>query len=389
MKKRLLILLLCMVCLFLCSCTCESERETAARKAGEKKAVEYLKEKYGGLYKVEESHYTTYDTGMFGADLTSDFYVDVKSKEGEIIRVFCEYDKENDRYNLSDNYQAEEITEALNTYFYYPMLAELGDYEGSGVGYNEAYEDESYGFFFRAYYDGDIEAFLKEEPVRVRNLSAGNFFGTDVFVFCKDKQEAEDKLSVVRKWMKKITGDHLYKFTFLTKECLEAYKNEETRYPGIDQEGCYYELEYYDTEPRVYEQHYVELVPGIYATANETDYVLTGDDIILTKTDMTQEELNARYTKCRYTVYGDIYEVHLSEKAKETVGEEISVYMYTDEGTIYYVPHDKEYDHAFAVASTYAMAEFHTFKEGELIFTGTVTKIEETDNQAGEEDEAE
>ncbi len=179
MKKKIIILAFALAMIVtLSGCLSKEQKEEAKQyeKQAEKNAVEYVKEKYDIDAKVIGSQFNR--TGMFGDAVST--YVDVEMEyDDKKFDVYVlgnkEWDDADDSYKkyCSDNYQYDEIYDDLKKYIKDETKVDI---ELFFIKYNST-ESGRKEHMTEQYYDGNIEAFLKEQWVSVVIVTTGEEVG--------------------------------------------------------------------------------------------------------------------------------------------------------------------------------------------------------------------
>lgn len=284
MKKRLVkaLLLIFIINLLLGLSGCMTVAEKEALVEFETEAAAYFKNKYGNAPRIESCNYYISNDGIFPVRTQSMY---ARCHDGTYIF----YDAKRDQ--IVDNRQSEELSAAIEKELKRQMKAVTDIIPGSELiirNYcSTAYAGEYEGNFYHSYYDGNIEKFLAEEDVQLV---------ANMYLLCKGNdpwQEAQKQCEEILK--KDFRTEHTISLTVATRECYETNQSEEYIYVGIDDIGCFasYHMMGIEQETRAYIQNYIKIAPGLYATANEANFVFEDNDIVAIE-GILEDVLNAK-----------------------------------------------------------------------------------------------
>jgi len=350
------------------------------------KSISYMNAKYHVKLDIEDYGYITgYSLWSYN---TNNIYI--KFTNG-ITAIY--YGKS---HTFADNGQSLKIITDIQDYVWNPLVDSLGSYIYTSldhVTFNEYNDEGDYdGSYFTEYYDEDIIHYLRKEPVEVYS---------DLCVLTTQDQW-ETKIDDFQNKFYTYFQHHQHdiSLTVLSQECYEKFQNGEYRFPGIDMDGCFAEI-HLNNEVKRYVQNYIQLAPGIYATAYQTDFILEDGDIKFEKVmnneefitmlnDIYEKEKNLEneedIEKYQWDIQTPIYKPVFSQKLKNDNASKYIVYMLcipeeiglSDNNRLYYYPTEanKKYHYCFSIYSDKADAEFHTLKETDYFWIGQQIKIE-------------
>lgn len=316
-------------------CNGLSEEEKSKKDDAKEKAEIYYNGKYDLGENVENYDYD-YNTGLFGKDYDKrTMYFEMS--DGNIVI----YDAVKDK--MLDNKQSKEIVEAINETVWLKNFEQVEAITGEEM-YCSNMENINYNYYgagedkgvnaFTEYYDGDIEAFLAKENIK---LDAGN---PDMIIVC-DNESWEEAVEYLKGEINNNFDEYwVSSIDIMTKGLYETskYKN-----------GSFYAHKGYVARVRmkkdgsfeefiVDEPTFVQACPGIYMTTNEWGFQFQEGDVILEKftdenglqqicdndyskwVDNGSDESNSRNfdrTPIEVTVEGKVYRILFSDRVKD------------------------------------------------------------------------
>lgn len=236
-------------------------------------AEEYYEKKYKQSIGLKDYFYDT-DDSSFGAVYDTDCAY-FKTSDGNTVRW-------RNGKGFSDDAQAEDIANAIK---------ELVVENYTGNGYRTYYgADLSLADYYTAYFDDDIYTYLLEKEEVKLNTTGNN----DIIYVAGDVEALIDDIN---KYFRSKTND----YEIMIVE--ESYLGTILEY---GEEGCIAQYKMLGDRRYIYEQHYIEILDGVYATAKEHGIVLQDGDIKLVQSSITKEEL----LKCIRTIYDEATEEH-------------------------------------------------------------------------------
>lgn len=163
-KKRYFVLLIIFV-LLLCLGGCKSSNISTQinKQTIEKKALEYMEEKYDKTFEVDESDYIM--ETQSGIPTKSDNIRVYLSDDVSVI-----YSAQEDKFY--DNYQAKEISDAIISQIWKPMLekiqpAVVADEDKAPTFFIEDKDMGKLENYYNYFYDGNLSEFISKEKVGI------------------------------------------------------------------------------------------------------------------------------------------------------------------------------------------------------------------------------
>lgn len=307
------------------------ERNIRNKEIG-KDAKEYMKQKYNIDFEIE-------DISNIG-DIRDGGFMD----KGQIITFIdgtkCVYDNGMGypgRQTFYDNYQSEIIIKDIKEKILQPTVNQIEDEDTTIIALNDMifsaylfdnYTPQEQEAFFSEYYDGDIFKYLTNNKLRI---SAEK----DVYIICEEKSKGKEKINYFLDMIEKYfcwERDSYSNLYVLNKECFDKITSYQFySKANIGLEGCFYEVVfpsntlYSVKEPTIYEQNFIKIVDGIYATIYKSDYKLAENDIIFKEVDISTIKNTSDYT---YGMETPLWEIILSDRIKEDFKEEKTCKIY-------------------------------------------------------------
>lgn len=235
-------------------------------------AEKYYEEKYDVKIQIGDYGYETYDQ-LFG------FTYDTSHA----------YFHTSDGYNVNwtkdegfaDDAQAEAINEAIKE-------LTVENYSGDGYTTYFAGEIKLGDDDFTEYFDGDIVKYLLEEEMWFYTS------GEDDIIYVSG--DVENLIEDINKYFREHNN---YEINIVE----ESYLGQIVNY---GEDGCIAQYDVLGSKIRIYEQHYIEIAEGVYATAMQDGIVLEDGDIKLAQRGITKEEMLKRIQ----TIYDEATEEH-------------------------------------------------------------------------------
>lgn len=334
-KAFFVIGMLMILALALTGCDKLSRKEQSELEETKMKALVYYNDKYDLTENVVEYNYNYYGD-MFGTSYDRSIMYFIMS-DGYIVV----YDVKKDR--MLDNKQSQEIIDAINEAVWLKCFAQVEVITG-GEMYCGRIDNIRYNYYragdsnsvnaFTEYYDGDIEAFLAKENIK---LNAGN---PDMIIVCDDESWEE-----AAEYLKAEIDNYFDEYRVSSIEVM----NRELYNDSKDKNGSFYGHKGYVARVRlernesheefiVDEPTFVQACPGIYMTTNEWGFQFQEGDVILEEftdenglqqicdndyskwVDNGSDESNSRNfdrTPIEVTVEGKVYRIRFSDRVKD------------------------------------------------------------------------
>lgn len=286
-NKLMLILMFGAVLLSTTSCTlskAEKNKLDRQRISAEK----YYEKKYDCDIQITDSGYD-YSTSLFFTYDTDQMYF--TTNEDTVIY----YDVQ-DKY-FSDNKQAPEILEKLESHLLPELMGEIGltyycDEASFSCNTHYYYETEESNFF-RRYFDADEweNFFLSERP--------SVYFEEPLYVISTETTDHNYIANQLAKSFRKYFDLTSLEVIFLNEEVynnLEEYGND---YEGED--GFYASYRISDSSISIVEQNYVKITNGVYITSRKEGLMFEKSDFTVSK-ELTLNDV--------MTTYQDAYDMH-------------------------------------------------------------------------------
>ena len=341
---------------------CMTKDEKVELEKITKVGLEYAEEKYGEDYEVVDSSYE-YQESILWPTNTGD--VSIELDNGTKV-IYLSTEKK-----FYDNFQADDILEAIEQEIWNPLLEQLEPYDFADSGeirlsVNDDLVNESEEGFFHEYYEGDIKAFMeKERPwfdVKAYEWQSESWVSTYLCLISETDKDWQDRASLINDISKKYFKEENYIFEIaaLTPELFDRVR-EEDGYIDIGQEGCWALGEVYELK----KQNYIEVMDGIYVTSSEDGFYLEEGDIVLKEAGYSITEIQKAvdaYTEAVLKESGDatkytinsltpLYEMEFSDRVKQQFeGENICLYVkyvsdeadLSEESVLYMHPYIKD-----------------------------------------------
>lgn len=271
-KTALLTVLLSGVMLLLCGCLTPSQKARLEEFAEE--AAVYYEEKYGTTVTVTDYGYCYESTSVF-SERTDHMYAECS--DGTVII----YDHTQDI--IADNKQSEQIHDAINAAFCADMDAlaqQIGDARiVTGSCWSSYYSGDFDGYFHHAYYNGNIEDFIKDEDIPLR---------ANISLVCeREGAWKEAEAAILQLLQTRYRTHHTVTLNAINDRCYRF-----NDYYHVSYEGCFAVLEIAadGVERRI--QKFIKVADSVYVTANARNFVFEDGDITLVRADLTEEDVN-------------------------------------------------------------------------------------------------
>lgn len=255
-----------------------------------KEGLTYIEEKYDQNFEISSSGYVLINTTLFAT-----YSKDIRIELTDGTKIL--YSAEEQKYY--DDYQAEEISKALEEKIWNPMLEKLQPYYYENLSFEiipsfNFYNEEGYsGNFFHIFYDGNIMSYVSEEDI---NVSIGyydsydNWVNTKLYIISEDENSWQNRFDIIEETLDtyfRTQPEYLLELVALTPDLYEkTVKNQENPKVNIGMDGCFAT----GNNKKLYLQKFIKISDGIYVTANASKVILEDGDITL-KEVMTASEL--------------------------------------------------------------------------------------------------
>lgn len=348
---------------------CSNKAEQKQLDDVTKKAEEYLENKYGSDFNVEDSYFIEAE-GSMGSSHSEN--VLIKCDDGTTALYYKDEDKfvdDKQKYEISGK-----LSGVYNRLFQYLPGAVYVIAQGPVFnGYHG--EGQVDGEYFHEFYDGDIQAYIQKENVSV-SLNGNIFIIADQNNFAKQIETFSNNFYNSFSPNK----HHQVSLITLSRDVYEQYGNGTIKMPNIGMNGVYAKVELKD-KVNMQAQQYIHVGNGIYATCSENNFTLLPGDLTL-KESISQDELldkiGKEYTENYYVHFSTpIYNIEMSQRVKDFIKDgKLSLYIKYDspkEERLYFYPDETtKYGHAFEEFDEMSNsgAKFETISEKDYFWIG-------------------
>ncbi len=228
----------------------------------EKAALRYYKEKYNLEEITIVNSIRAGNSGLFG-------YVHVRNRAYEMSDGNTVYWNDS-LQKLSDTRQAEEITAAFQKEIMDPLFARFSfPKKISSYSLNRTQYDSYDECVFNTYYDGDINAFLKEEKPVVNDLV--------IVLETKEQEKCEAEITAFFEALnEKVTG---FGNAYVLKSGIDDVVNEKMYVDTYAFNVTADARMDFGKKISWYRQKYIEVTDGVYAASFKRDFTLEEGDI--------------------------------------------------------------------------------------------------------------
>lgn len=285
-KERKIALMFFIAALAVLMSGCKLAEQRRALKRQEPKAVAWYKEKYGlSSAKIERAGYLSYGE-WFGLATTENMYFQMK--DGYTVVYLAEEER------FGDDRQAGEIEKKLYENVLNPLLEETKERlhaEAAGCvdelifnvwdGNTKAWQ------VYTSYFEGDIEDYMEEETIYIGRPGGVGFY----VVGGPEGNYRQELKKLGESLQEQFTMSSQVTLSGISQEYYNSWKAGDRSYFSFVDDGCYLQYKINGTIA-CYEANYIKLMPGVYATAAEPDFMLEEGDIVCREA-MTEEELQS------------------------------------------------------------------------------------------------